>query len=429
MDSIDVFVKKNLFLIPLESYEMGMRGQYVLYSPLAHHLIVIDEGVACQLERQLAGCGKFSDRLLQKLLLDEAVLPTPNYVTDPNDVFALTILPNNICNFSCSYCYASKGHGKDELTEEILRTVLDFFISPTRIHRRDLYISFGGGGEPFISWGKVRFVMEYSDALAKKYGFHISYSFASNGSIMSEEILTALKRYTVKANISFDILEDIQNIQRKNYDLVCKNLDTLLDKGIFPTINSVITPLNVERQVEMVEQIHQRFPKLRRLSFDYVVDANLFAQPEQLKLFYDTYIDNFFKARALGLKYNIVVSSIKYHNLEQIKMRACAGGFDLTPNGKFSMCFFVSSPNEALFDSFVYGGVYDKKIVFDSKKFKSLVEFTDNDRTQCHNCFLKWHCGGGCFYHVKTYTKEMLDVMCQFQRKFSLRALLEDIEN
>lgn len=429
MVSINVFVKNNLFLIPLENYGMGKRGQYVLYSPLAHHLIVVDEDMVCLLGLQLAGCGKFTDSLLQKQLLDEAVLTTPNYVTDPNDVFALTILPNNICNFSCSYCYASKGHGKDELTEETLRTVLDFFVSPTRIHRRDLYISFGGGGEPFISWEKVKFVMEYSDALAKEYGFHISYSFASNGSIMNDEILTALKRYNVKANISFDILEDIQNIQRKNYDLVCKNLDTLLDNGIFPTINSVITPLNVERQVEMVEQVHQRFPKLRRLSFDYVVDANLYALPGQLMSFYDAYIDNFFKARALGKKYNIVVSSIKYHNLEQIKMRACAGGFDLTPNGKFSMCFFVSSPNETLYDSFIYGAVNGEKIEFDKQKFKSLVEFTDNDRSQCHNCFLKWHCGGGCFYHVKTYTKEMLDVMCQFQRKFSLRALLDNIEN
>lgn len=110
----------------------------------------------------------------------------------------------------------------------------------------------------------------------------------------------------------------------------------------------------------MVEQVHQRFPKLRRLSFDYVVDANLYALPEQLMSFYDAYIDNFFKARALGKKYNIVVSSIKYHNLEQIKIRACAGGFDLTPNGKFSMCFFVSSPNETLYDSFIYGAVMVK---------------------------------------------------------------------
>ena len=102
MVSIDVFVKNNLFLIPLENYGMGKRGQYVLYSPLAHHLIVVDEDVVCLLGQQLAGGGKFTDSLLQKQLLDEAVLTTPNYVTDPNDVFALTILPNNICNFSCS---------------------------------------------------------------------------------------------------------------------------------------------------------------------------------------------------------------------------------------------------------------------------------------------------------------------------------------
>ena len=55
MVSINVFVKNNLFLIPLENYGMGKRGQYVLYSPLAHHLIVVDEDVVCLLGQQLAG--------------------------------------------------------------------------------------------------------------------------------------------------------------------------------------------------------------------------------------------------------------------------------------------------------------------------------------------------------------------------------------
>lgn len=426
MKGKEVFYKKNLYPIRVADYLSDSGDRFVLYSPLAHSLGIMNRMELDGLAKELEFGGCFADTELQQQLIEAIEEPRPNFVTNPEDVFALTILPNNICNFSCSYCYAAKGHGKDELSEETLKTVLDFFVDPRRITRRDLYISFGGGGEPLLSWEKVKFAIAYSDSLARKYGFIIKYSYASNGSVISDEILHTIHTYDIKVNISFDILEEIQNIQRKNYEKVCQTLDCLLENDICPTINSVITPLNVARQSEMVEEIHSRFPKLRRLSFDYVVDANLYRESDSLRTFYDHYMKHFFEARTLGKHYNITVSSIKCHNLEQIKTRACAGGFDLTPQGKFSMCFFVSSPKEALYEDFIYGSVDSGKLEFDHQKFKSLVEFSSNDREKCRDCFIRWHCGGGCFYHIKSYTAEMLEVMCEFQRKFSLVSLLND---
>lgn len=423
-----LFINRQLFPVRISDYLPEAGEGYVLYSPLSHALIILNEQELKELELQLLLNGRLDNDDLQQQLIDEARIPAPNYVTKPDDVFALTILPNNICNFSCSYCYAAKGHGKDELSKETLKTVIDFFIDPNRIKRKDLYISFGGGGEPLLSWNKVKYAIEYSHDLAERNGFDIHYSYASNGSVMNDEILAAIHQYHIKVNVSFDILENIQALQRKNYQQVCQTLDILLAHDITPTINSVITPLNVELQCDMVEEIHRRFPKLKRLSFDYVVDGKLFDEPEKLERFYKDYTYHFFKARALGSQYGISVSSIKHHNLSLLKTRACQGGFDLTPTGELSMCFFVSSPKEALYNDFVYGRVHEGRLELDREKFRSLVDFSSNRQENCRNCFIRWHCGGGCLYHTHSYSPAMLNEMCHFQRRFSLVSLLNDIK-
>lgn len=421
-----IFHNKNLFPIATDHYLSGFEYEYLLYSPLSKSFIFASEDDIEHLNEELLK-GELSNKDIQSQLIDEAIAPKGNYAQNPSEVFALTILPNNICNFSCSYCYAAKGHSNDILSIKKLKNALDFFIDPNRISRKDLYISFGGGGEPFISWSLVKYAIEYGSDLAEKYGFKLNFSFASNGSIINDEIVETIKKYKVKANISFDVLEEIQNLQRKNYKQVCNTLDILLANEIYPTINSVITPANVVLQEKMVEHIHLRFPKLRRLSFDSVVDGGLFDKPDQLKKFYDQYIIHFFKAQELGKKYDISVSCIKHHNLELIKTRACAGGFDLTPEGKISMCFFISSPKEKLYNDFIYGEVTEKSVRFDESKFKRLISYNANENERCKSCFIKWHCGGGCLYHSKAYSKDMLDVMCDFQRKFSFISLLTNV--
>lgn len=428
MINTKVFTDKQLFPIRIADYLTKKDEGYILYAPLAHSLITANEYEISELEQQLESNGRFDNSNLQQQLIDEGKLPEPNFVTTPDEVFALTILPNNICNFECSYCYAAKGHGKDELTNDTLRTVLDFFVNSERTKRKDLYISFGGGGEPLLSWKKVKFALEYGTHLAAMHGFNIHYSYASNGSVMSEEILAAIHRYNIKVNVSFDILENIQNTQRKNYHQVCHTLDTLLANDIVPTINSVITPLNVTLQNDMVEEIHHRFPKLRRLSFDYVVDGKLFDEPGKLRSFYNEYTYYFYKARETGLRHGISVSSIKHHNLSLLKTRACQGGFDLTPTGEVSVCFFVSSPKETLYNDFVYGRVNNGQLELDRKKFRDMVDFSSNSQYCCRNCFIRWHCGGGCLYHSRSYPKTMLNEMCRFQRRFSLVALLNDLK-
>lgn len=420
---LDILHRNHIYPVRLADYLPYESDKYLLYSPLARGLAVVGRDEAVSFVREFLDTGMVSDKELFSLIADRE-LPSVNYVDDPGDVYAMTILPNNICNFSCSYCYAAEGHGRDQLDETALRAALEFFIDSKRTPKEHLYISFGGGGEPLLSWPLMRMVLEYAEKLALKHGKIIHFSFASNGSVISSEIIEAIKRFNIKVNISFDILEDIQNIQRKHYNRVCATLDTLLSNGITPTINSVITPLNVDKQEDMVHEIGRRFPGLKRLSFDYVVDGDLYETVDELEKFYDRYIEHFFRAREIGKEYGIEVSSIKYHNLEQLKTRACAGGFDITPQGAISVCFFISSPREKLYEEFIYGRIKDGKVSFDKDKFSRMVNETANSQDKCSGCFLKWHCAGGCLFHARSYSKEMLNAMCRFQRKFSIVALL-----
>jgi len=136
METFDFLYALNLFPIKIADYLSSSLASWVIYSPLARRMILMDEKEFQSLRKEIETSGRFSQEELQKELIDNQIVPEFNYVDSPHDVFALTILPNNICNFSCSYCYAAKGHGHDELDIQTLRTVLDFFINRKRIKRQ-----------------------------------------------------------------------------------------------------------------------------------------------------------------------------------------------------------------------------------------------------------------------------------------------------
>jgi len=422
----------NLFPIGIKDYLFNPDGEvYMVYAPLAKAFVLIDETSMINIvESSHHKKANQQHHLLQKLVDLNRYEPQA-VALNPGETFALTFLPNNVCNLSCSYCYASKSHGNTRLDKNSIKQYLDFFIDPNRISRKDLYISFGGGGEPFLSWSLVEFAIIYASELGNKYGFNINFSFASNGTIVTPAIIQILKKYKIKSNISFDILERIQNKERGKYKQVAANLETLLDEDIIPTINSVITPNNQHLQLEMVNEIAERFPKIRRLSFDSLVDANYFSTTKEIKEFYKSYTQNFFEARKFGKTKGITVSCIKHHNLEIIKDRACVGGFDVTPDGEISMCFFVSSPNEKLYKDFIYGGINKQsgEIKFDKDKYEDLMKYDSEYNNKCKGCLAKWHCGGGCLYQIKSYSSEMMNEICEFVQSFSIKALMEYIDD
>ncbi|MDD3875721.1 MAG: radical SAM protein [Bacteroidales bacterium] len=426
------FLNKNeIYIIPPLEKDAFNCASFWLYAPISGILMQLTKDEIVKLEKTCLDIKSESDsetKEVLKLLLDNENSKPVNYVKSPYDVCALTILPTARCNFSCSYCYAANGHANKELDEKQMVQVLDFFIDPKRLKKRDLYISFGGGGEPFLMWPLVIKGISYAQDRASHYGFTLHFSFASNGSIINDEIIDSIIKYKIKANISFDILEHIQELQRKDFNSVCRTLDKLLESDIIPSINTVITPANVNLQKEMVIFMAKRFPKIKRLSFDAVVDASLYDNPVEFEKFFKSYTQNFFDAYRTGKEHGVDVSCIKLKNTELLRDRACPGGFDLTPEGTISICFFISSPLEPLYKDFIYGKVNDNGLMeFDLEKFQNMIS-NDINNDICKKCFAKWHCGGGCYFQNRSYNQKTKEILCNFIRDFTLNALIVKYE-
>lgn len=387
--------------------------QVILYSPIARRYAVLTEG---QLDEFLLD-NAYADIFAS--LADYIPLEQQRKVRRPEDYTLLTILPNNVCNFTCSYCYSAAGRNGSKLLTDNLITAIDFFIdSKPDGFNRTLTISFMGGGEPMLSWECVTKGVVYARQKALQRGFKLNLRIITNGSIVNEEIIEFLKLHHIEVSVSFEIIPEIQNLQRKNYDVVRNNIQRMLEWGIPVQINSTITPANVERMEEMIHIMHTQYASIKNAMFEPVVAQDMFASPGEMRVFYEKYIEHFCTSLKLADQYGIALTSFAYLRTVFPLERACPGELCLTADGDITGCYCVATSNEPLFELTKYGHITNGQIVFDRDKFQKLISDNVYSKQECQSCQVRWNCGGGCFHQYKTYTKPYQEEVCRFTKLF-----------
>lgn len=339
----------------------------------------------------------------------------------PYDIRVLTILLNQTCNFSCAYCYSAKGRSKVSLPLESITSVLDFFITGKRGNY--LQVVFSGGGDPLLSFDSFRHAVDYARSLAEKEGVTLDVGVVTNGSLLKDDIIKYLRSENIGLVVSFDILEDVHNAQRSHYGIVASTIDRLLGSGMPIGIRSTITPLNVSRQKEMVEELHGRFPKAGCVAFEAVINEDLFPDTMSLRGFYDAFVENFFIARETGKALGVEVGNTEFMNAFIRQERSCLGKLVLTPEGKMTACSRISSSLEDHHDAFVYGEVRDGRVQIDDDRYAAIMNEATAYNSECLECPARWNCGGGCLLARKSYKTEYFKEHCRFICNMTERAL------
>ncbi len=425
----DPFAQHNIYQLPLDE-EFGRKDVFFVYAPVAGNMMIASHEECEQLKRLILHPEEADEDM--SFILDSLLVGTPaserdSRVRHVDDFLLMYILPNYICNFSCSYCFSAKGRSKQALKQEHLKAALDFFIDSNRTESDRLAITYLGGGEPTISWDVLRYGLEYGDELASKHSIHLMTTLVTNGSIVDEEMVEVFRRYGVRVRVSFEILEEIQNKQRGQYENVCRGVDLLCQGGVETMVRSMITPDNVNLMPLMIERLHERFPQVHIALFDPITSSETFSDPAFTAKFYDDYFNSFLKARQVAAGYGIKLTCAPLRNLDMVVERYCTGEFCLTPEGTITLCHQVSSPREKGYDKCVYARIDDENTLhIDHEKFDSLIQ-QDTIYTQprCKDCFIKWNCGGGCMMQNNQYSAEIRDVICDFTRRFSKFLLIE----
>ncbi len=385
----------------------------VIHSPIARKYVIAPFG---EYEQYLLQ-GKFAD--IFDALYDYVPLHLQKHVMSPEDYTLLTVLPNNICNFTCSYCYSAGSRNGAKISQGALQKAISYFVNSKPYNfPKTLTISFMGGGEPFLSWDIVKDGIIYAQNIAKERRIKLSIRIISNGSICTNEILDFLRKHKIAISISFEILPEIQNKQRRHFDLVYNNIRKFIEANISVQINSTITLDNVARMEEMITKLHADFPQISNAMFEPVVAESLFKTPQELRDFYQQYIQHFINTRKLADLYDIELTSFAYLRTIFPLQRACPGELCVTANEDITGCYCVATPQDNLFARTHYGSIGENGLEIDKNKWDKLLNWNVYSKPECQDCDVKWNCGGGCFHQMNTYSQPYQQEVCTFTKSF-----------
>lgn len=421
--------ENNIFVIPIgDCWGLDNERICIVYAPLNGHISLATPAMV----EKLNSCaeGKYSDIETQSALSAfqaEGKVPVHYLPESPHELYQIDILANYTCNFRCVYCYSAAGRSSKQIEFEKIKAVIDYLFCSGKEQSNPYIINFSGGGEPLLSFDLIKQTVDYIEHVNEGKNYIYNVGLVTNGSLVTSEIIDYLQDKKVDMAVSFEILERLQNKERGCYDKVSANIDMMLERGFPFGIRTTFTPESVHCMCEMIEELARRFPKLKKVVYDTVLSPDLFPTPESLEKYYDTFVEEYYKAKSLGKEKGIMLESTAVETLSMIRDRTCEGKIVLTPVGTISSCARVSSPRERLYNDYVYGKAEDGKgLVFNHEKFKGIMA-ANNIYTQpmCANCFAKWNCGGGCRLFHDSFTPDFETVRCRFVRKGLKRQLLE----
>jgi radical SAM protein with 4Fe4S-binding SPASM domain len=421
--------ENDIYAIPVgDIWSIPENKLYVIYSPLSGHILLADQNELTNIEDISAErkIGTERQSNLLKQLKEQRNLFVFKIPDTADDIYEIDILSNFKCNFNCSYCYSAGGRSSKEVSFEHVKTLVDYLFSSNHPQKRPYKINFSGGGEPLLSFPIIKKSIDYIEEKAKNTSHKYSYWIVTNGSVLTSEIIDFIKGKKINTAVSFEVLKEFQDLERGNYDSVVHGIDMLLEKECPFGIRSTITPQSVHHLKAMVEELSVRFPKLNAIVFDTVLSADIFKTSEQLREYYHSFSKEYYLAKESGAKLGITVACNAMELASILRVRTCQGKIVLTPDGVISSCARVSSPQEKLYNKFIYGIIKDDNLELDNIKLSKILAGNNiYTRKECCRCYARWNCGGGCWLFSESFLKEFEEPFCNFTRNALKRNLYE----
>lgn len=427
-----IVIDKDIFAVPAgEEWGVEADRVFMIYAPLNGHISLATEETVRTLKECASGLN--DDQALKNALSvfqAKGSVPVHYLPESPHELYQIDILANYTCNFKCIYCYSAAGRSNRQIEFDKIKAVIDYLFCSGKEQKNPYIINFSGGGEPLLSFELIKKTVCYIEEVNKDRNYIYNIGLVTNGSLITPEIIDFLQEHKVDMAVSFEILERLQNKERGSYDRVSANIDMMLERGFPFGIRTTFTPESVSCMCEMIDELASRFPKLKKVVYDTVLAPSLFDTPEDLKNYYDSFIEEYWKAKEKGAGMGISVESVAVEMLSMVRDRTCEGKIVLTPMGTISSCARVSSPQEETYEDYIYGEVKEGEVDFNQERFEGIIsESNIYSQPMCAECFARWNCGGGCRLFHHSFGPEYEEVRCNFVRKALKTQLFKVLES
>ncbi len=152
------------------------------------------------------------------------------------------------CNLDCTYCYCSAVRDMPNqglMTEEVAKKAIDWLFKAAG-DAKDLSLTLFGG-EPLLNKPVFKFVMDYSDTLAKKHGKTIGYSMTTNGTLIDDMAVHYIKKHNFGLMVSLDGPPEIHDKQcptqegDPSFELAAAGIKRLMRRRSRVTVRCTVT--------------------------------------------------------------------------------------------------------------------------------------------------------------------------------------------
>ena len=345
-------------------------------------------------------------------------------------VKALCLHIAHTCNLNCSYCFASQGkyHGdRAVMSYEVGKRALDFLIENSG-SRRNLEVDFFGG-EPLMNFEVVKQLVAYARSVEKEKNKNFRFTLTTNGMLIDDDVIEFANKEMSNVVLSLDGRKEIHDRFRVDYagkgsfDRIVPKFQKLVSarEGKNYYMRGTFTHRNPDFLEDIKVMLDLGF---NELSMEPVVCAA--GDPSELtEEDKPIVMEQYEKLAELMIKRDDEGKPFTfYHYMIDLKggpcickrISGCGSGTEymaVTPWGDLYPCHqFVGEEKFKLGD--IWQGVTNK----DTQK-----EFADCNvyaRPDCHSCWAKLYCSGGCAanaYHSTGSVRGIYKYGCDLFKK------------
>lgn len=319
---------------------------------------------------------------------------------------ALCLHVAHTCNLNCAYCFASQGKYQGEralMSFETGKRALDFLVENSGT-RRNLEVDFFGG-EPLMNWDVVKKLVEYARSIEKEKGKNFRFTLTTNGLNIDDDVIEFSNREMSNVVLSLDGRKEVHDRYRVDYkgkgswDIIVPKFQRFVKErgGKNYYMRGTFTHANPDFLEDIKQMLSLGF---NELSMEPVVCAA--GDPSELtEQDKEIVFEQYEKLAELMLQKGKEGEPFTfYHYMIDLKggpciykrISGCGSGTEymaVTPWGDLYPCHqFVGDEKFRLGD--IWHGVTNTAI---QEEFGSCNVYARED---CHDCWAKLYCSGGC---------------------------------
>ena len=285
------------------------------------------------------------------------------------------------CNLSCIYCYEGEKKEKEIMQKRIIDQAIQLIIGTMeKMNDNCLWIVLHGG-EPFLAFENMKYLVEKAKACVKEHKFFITFSCTTNATVLNEEMMKFIQREIDDFTISMDGKEETQNYSRPyangtgTFSVVEKKLKEML--SIKPDLRVRMTYNH-----KTVYKLYENVQYFANLGVQCIVPV------------YDFFDRNFTTEEMTVLNSEIKKICKAFKKNEEIlnnwklkRLGGCSGGvtsLHIDSQGNIFPCMLAVGNNE-----FIIGDVDDG---IDCKKRDEFLAYSKIKNRDCSGCALYEFC-------------------------------------